>query len=150
MQVNYYAKYLKYKQKYLDLKEEMMSVGGGGYDEILKATQQCFEPLKKGQSLDAHNKACAAAKKGLANKEWLKSYDIMQFGKKTLPGNHSSVAKDAMEAIYAAARKRCKEVITSSKAAPTANAASTAIADACKFGDSDSDSDSDSDYMDVK
>ena len=30
MQVNYYAKYLKYKQKYLDLKEEMMSVGGAG------------------------------------------------------------------------------------------------------------------------
>jgi hypothetical protein len=30
MQVNYLAKYLKYKQKYLDLKEEMMGVGGGG------------------------------------------------------------------------------------------------------------------------
>jgi hypothetical protein len=28
MQVNYLAKYLKYKQKYLDLKEEMVSVGG--------------------------------------------------------------------------------------------------------------------------
>jgi hypothetical protein len=28
MQVNYYAKYLKYKQKYLDLKEEMMGSGG--------------------------------------------------------------------------------------------------------------------------
>jgi hypothetical protein len=28
MQVDYYAKYLKYKQKYLDLKEEMMGSGG--------------------------------------------------------------------------------------------------------------------------
>ena len=27
MQVDYYAKYLKYKQKYLDLKEEMMGKG---------------------------------------------------------------------------------------------------------------------------
>jgi hypothetical protein len=30
MQVNYYAKYLKYKQKYLDLKKEMVVSGGGG------------------------------------------------------------------------------------------------------------------------
>ena len=28
MQVDYHAKYLKYKQKYLDLKEEMMGSGG--------------------------------------------------------------------------------------------------------------------------
>ena len=30
MQVNYYAKYLKYKQKYLDLKKVTVDVGGGG------------------------------------------------------------------------------------------------------------------------
>jgi hypothetical protein len=46
MQVNYLAKYLKYKQKYLDLKEEMVSVGGGKFSSNDKhnktATSDCI------------------------------------------------------------------------------------------------------------
>jgi hypothetical protein len=44
MQVNYYAKYLKYKQKYLDLKEEMMSVGGGGAPSKPKSAPSVSDP----------------------------------------------------------------------------------------------------------
>ena len=43
MQVDYHAKYLKYKQKYLDLKEEMI---GSGDPEVLKKLQICKKKKK--------------------------------------------------------------------------------------------------------
>ena len=123
MQVNYYTKYLKYKQKYLDLKEEMMSVGGGGappvteniyaleeaqlsdeLSKILSATKQCFKGPHKGTKSDALDKACETANTGLANEEWLKSPAIMQFAIE--PPTHARPGPArAMLAINAAAIK---------------------------------------------
>ena len=62
MQVNYYAKYLKYKQKYLDLKEEMM----GGVPPPLptkmmgdRRTETSFNPVAQGVKLQKHFDAAA-------------------------------------------------------------------------------------------
>ena len=43
MQVDYHAKYLKYKQKYLDLKEEMI----GGNKTLNEADEQAFQAWLK-------------------------------------------------------------------------------------------------------
>jgi len=122
MQVNYYTKYLKYKQKYLDLKEEMMSVGGGGappvteniyaleeaqlsdeLSKILSATKQCFKGPHKGTKSDALDKACETANTGLANEEWLKSPALKAFA--SPPSDASPVTShSALKEINAAAK----------------------------------------------
>ena len=48
MQVDYHAKYLKYKQKYLDLKEEMM---GSGKTHISFAEMEEYQRSRKGLDL---------------------------------------------------------------------------------------------------
>lgn len=68
MQVDYYAKYLKYKQKYLDLKEEMI---GSGVDvceapitfkKIIRPTKEDYIAGKPAKEDDAKNHITGNAK----------------------------------------------------------------------------------------
>ena len=57
MQVDYHAKYLKYKQKYLDLKEEMM---GGGPTYVLpeKPNNALYDVLPEFKSKKTNKMDC--------------------------------------------------------------------------------------------
>ena len=114
MQVNYYAKYLKYKQKYLDLKKVTVDVGIGAtvvpvklnpeLTKIWTATKTCFiGPHKKGVSNPVLETACKEARDGLNNKEWLKSPALKAFA--SPPSDASPVTShSALKEINAAAK----------------------------------------------
>jgi hypothetical protein len=99
MQVDYHAKYLKYKQKYLDLKEEMM--GSGEFHSSI-ATHDV-------KVKDASSKECKSSitwkGAGLANVMKGPATVVCQKYKDLKDKNKRDIYKDDL-AVHAA---RCKE-----------------------------------------